>query len=236
MKPQLALLATLLVAVLLIGAGEPFVQEGTITYTLVADTPEDIIHGAQIASQLQSYATQTPDRLAATPEQVSAVDAPFISIGTPANNALTADLLEEQQPRGAYLGFAGQHFLITGTNAQEVQEATNAFLQGTRSLGALHTPTPTHVPEETTPTILDENNQTTTTNTTTTPSTTTNATSNQTTAQECEERTYCDGNTLQEQQANCSTQRVEYCAHGCSDGACKQGFFTRIWNAVAFWR
>lgn len=228
------LLIILVLSLALVAAGEPFVQEGSIEYRIVADTGQDVIHGTNIVTWMQQQATnQPPNNLATTSEQ--ATSGPFIIIGTPSNNQLAKEALGEQEPVGAYLGFAGEDYLISGASSSDVEQAVEAFLEGERVLGELTTPTPAvDEPVVNEPQEPNETPQPNTTTNTTEP--VTNTTTNNQTLEECEQRTYCDENTVREQQTNCSTKLVEYCPHGCTDATCNQGFFERIWSAIVFWR
>lgn len=225
------LLLILILSLALVAAGEPFVQEGSIEYRIVADTGQDVIHGTKIVTWMQQQATnQPPSNLATTSEQ--ATQGPFISIGTPSDNQLTQELLAQQEPTGAYLGFIGEDYVITGTSSDEVEQAVDAFLAGERVLGELTTPPVEEVVVNETQPV----NQTQQPTTNTTQVTNTTQPENNQTVDECEQQTYCDGNTIREQQTNCSTQRVEYCPHGCTNATCNQGFFERLWSTLAFWR
>lgn len=232
----------ILIAAPLAIAQVPFVEDGRITATIVvgADAPAtDVILGAQVASYLQQYAAQVTTGLAATTDMISYDHPqPLILIGTPENNPFVADYLDSSSQgfSGPIVRLDGSRLVLSGRDAQEVQSATNAFMQGTMRLGTVNgagSPVrPENVPvvvgqQETEPIrsqdiilpIQEELRNTT---------------------QECAPERFCRGADIMTYNADCQEVVLRTCEGLCNDGMCveqeRPSFFRRILSALAFWR
>lgn len=237
------LLVVLFAAALLapgaLAQAEPFVADGEIQVTLVADTPQDIVLASQVAAYLQQYADQTRTGLAQTPAETDLDNGTYLLVGAPEDNAAVNQALAGRELSGATLAFVGDDYLISGRTGMQVEHAAQLFMQGERSHGELLGEAAEAV-EDAEQFVNETRNET------------QNETQNFTIDddyipdvqpsdpappinQTCDPATYCDENTLVQRTSDCGEQRVEYCGNGCVDGACQQGFFVRLWTFISFW-